>query len=323
MFKKIFPILFIFLLLLAAGIFYWNENLKPVDSSSTITISFDVKKGTSLKEIASNLKNKKLIRNSLVFTLWVKKMGFQNSIQAGHFRLSQSFSTDKIIKELTHGTADIWLTIPEGLRKEEIAEKIYAALGISQNEFLDLVREGYIYPDTYLIPKDASAKLVVQMISDNFKKRLKSVDSDIFLQEKKFSNLTLDEMIILASIIEREAKYDDDRYLVSGILHKRLASEWALEVDATLQYALGYQKQEKTWWKKELTADDLKLNSQFNTRKYKGLPPSPICNFGLSSLKAAMMPKENPYWFYISDKTGKMHYARTLEEHTDNINKYL
>lgn len=303
--------------------FWWSQNLKPVDDKTSSSIVFVVKKGSGIKEIAKNLEDKKLIRNSFVFTILVRKMGLQNIIQAGEFRLSASYSAERIATELTHGTTDVWLTIPEGLRNEEIAEKVNEVLKIPIKDFLKLEKEGYMYPDTYLFPKDTTAELVAQTMRENFNKRIKTLDQDFLLPGKKYSGLTFDEIVIMASIIEREAKYDDDRYLISGILHKRLMNEWPLEVDATLQYVLGYQSDEKTWWKKNITADDLLFDSRFNTRKYKGLPEAPICNPGLSSIKASMRPKESQYWFYLSDKTGKMYYAKTLEEHILNTRKYL
>lgn len=302
---------------------WWQKNISPKNSFSQATKIFVINKGESLKKIALNLQKEQLIHNSLAFTILVKMMGISNAIQAGDFRLSASLSAEQIAKELTHGTLDLWVTIPEGLRKEEVLEKIAAVFPINKEEFLSLTREGFLFPDTYLFPKTATAGLIIDSMNDNFYRKIKSLAPDALVSGKKINGLTLDEIVILASIIEREAKEDYDRIIVGGILLKRLENDWPLEVDATLQYILGYQTKEKTWWKKNITFEDLNLESRYNTRRKKGLPPGPICNPGISSLNAAINPQSSPYWFYISDKKGNIHYAKTLEEHNSNIRKYL
>ena len=130
-------------------------------------------------------------------------------------------------------------------------------------------------------------------------------------------------MIILASIVEREAKHDQDRSVVAGILKKRYQKGWPLEADATIQYALGYDEIEKTWWRKKLSTEDLQIDSSYNTRINPGLPPTPICNPGLAAINAVITPKETSYWYYISDQKNNMHYATTLDAHNQNIEKYL
>lgn len=305
------------------GIFFWQTNLMPVNPSNTKTQTFAVNKGESVKAVAQKLAEKKLIRNWLVFVLEAKRIGLTNQIQAGDFRLSPSYSMPQILKELTHGTLDEWVTIPEGLRKEEIAQRLNKQLGTSESDFLKIASEGYIFPDTYLIPKDASAAAIAKIMRDNFNRRLASINPTILLPNKKFSGLDLSEIVTLASLVERETKFANDRPIVAGILLKRLQHDWSLEVDATLQYALGYDSQEKTWWRKNLTSNNLDLKSSYNTRKYKGLPPGPISNPGLAAIRAVFYPQETPYWFYLSDKKGQMHYAKTIEEHTENIKKYL
>lgn len=317
----ILPIL-IFILLLAGGYLWWQENLKSVSRDQKAQI-FVVKKGEGLKEIAKDLKIKNLIKNSLAFIILVKKLDLQKNIQAGDFRLSPSYPSEKIIKELTHGTLDVWITIPEGWRNEEIAQKLLSDLNIFKMDFLKVAKEGYMYPDTYLFPKDADAGMIARIMIDNFHKRIQSIEPDAFLDGKKFNGLTLGQIVILASLVEREAKFAEDRPLVSGILVKRFKNDWPLEVDAALQYILGFDAKENSWWRKNLTLDDLKIDSAYNTRKHRGFPPTPIGNSGLLALKAAFHPKESEFWFYLSDSKGKMHYAKTIEEHTANIRKYL
>jgi len=318
--KKTFLIFLTFSITIIFTYFYYKQGLLPVDKNNKQTKIFVIRKGESLKSIIDNLYRENLIRNKLAFYLLLKKMGIEKSIQAGDFRLSPSMNAETIAKTLTKGTLDIWLTIIEGLRKEEIAQLINKNFSIPESEFLKYAKEGYLFPDTYLIPKEATAGAIIKILNNNFYRRFNKE-----LQQKaKKKGLTEEEVIIIASLIEREVKYDEDRSKVASIILKRLKNDWPLQVDATVQYALGYQPQERSWWKKYLTQKDLEVDSPYNTYKNKGLPPGPICNPGLASIKAVIDASENtPYWFYLSDKTGTIHYSKTLEEHNKNIRKYL
>jgi UPF0755 protein len=183
--------------------------------------------------------------------------------------------------------------------------------------------EGFLFPDTYLFPKTASAELVVNKMKQTFNKKLSNkIKSDI-----KGSNYTLSQMVTLASIVERETVTDEERPIVAGILFKRLEAGWPLQADAAVQYAKANAKCQKAkveckWWPK-LTRQDLEIDSLYNTYKYRGLPPGPIANPGLSSIKAVVYPKESPYWFYLHEGDGSIHFASNLEEHNNNIEKYL
>lgn len=318
--KKLF-LLSISVFFLIFGWFYYKEGLMPVNKKDASTKIFVVQRGESLNSIVKRLYKEDLIRSRLIFFLLVKKMGIEKKIQAGDFRLSPSMSAEEIAKTLTHGTLDIWVTIIEGLRKEEIANIIAKNFDIPEIEFIKYAKEGYLFPDTYLIPKKADANMIIKIMTDNFHKKFNQS-----LKEKAKKRLNLDEeqVLILASLVEREAKFNQDRKEVASILLKRLRNDWPLQVDATVQYALGYQSQERTWWKKNLTTEDLEIDSPYNTYKILGLPPTPICNPGLASIIAVIeADPDTRYWFYLSDKTGRMHYAKTLEEHNNNIKKYL
>jgi len=318
--KKILISTILFLLIITFSYLFYKQAIKPVDKNSKETKIFVIQRGESLKSIIDNLYRQNLIRNRLAFYLLIKKLGFEKKIQAGDFRLSPAMDAETIAKTLTKGTLDIWVTIIEGLRKEEIAQVINQNFFIPESEFLKYAKEGYLFPDTYLIPKDATAEAIVKILVNNFYRRF----NDNLRKKAKEKSLTEEEVIIIASLVEREAKYDEDRKKVASIILKRLKNDWPLQVDATVQYALGYQPHEKTWWKKNLTKEDLEIDSPYNTYKNKGLPPTPICNPGLASIKAVIDANENtPYWFYLSDKNGKIHYSKTLEEHNKNIKKFL
>lgn len=318
--KKIIISIGIFLFFFISGFIFYKEGLLPVNKNAKETKIFVIRKGESLNQIIQKLEKEGLIRSRLVFYLVVKKLGIERKIQAGDFRLSPAMDTQTIAKTLTKGTLDIWVTIIEGLRKEEVAQILSQNLNIPESEFLKVSKEGYLFPDTYLIPHYATAEAIVKILYNNFNLKF----NEELRQKAKNKNLTEKEILIIASLVEKEAKFADDRSKVASIILKRLKADWPLQIDATVQYALGYQPEEKTWWKKNLTKEDLEIDSPYNTYKNKGLPPTPICNPGLASIKAVIDADENtPYWFYISDKTGRMHYSKTIEEHNKNIQKYL
>lgn len=299
---------------------YYVEGSLPVDKSSRESVVFVVRRGENLDTITNNLSDKNLIRSKIIFYTVVKKLGIERSIQAGDFRLSPSMDVEEIANAFTHGTLDVWMTIIEGTRKEEVAQVVSQNLNIPEIEFLKSAKEGYLFPDTYLIPKDATAVAVLQIFETNFNRRF----SNELKENAKQKNLTVDEVITLASLIEREALFDEDRIRVANVLLKRLANGIKLDIDATVQYAVGYQSDKKSWWKKNLTVDDLTTNSPYNTYKNAGLPPGPIASPGLASIQAVLNANsDTPYLYYVSDKTGHLHFAGTLEEHNNNVAKYV
>lgn len=318
--KLLIFLIFIGILLFISFIFY-QEGLLAVNTKNASTDIFVIQKGESVNDIISNLYNEGLIRNKISFLILVKQLGIENNIQAGDFRLSPSMSAKEIAKTLTKGTLDKWVTIIEGLRAEQVAQVMSRELGIPEAAFLAEAKEGYLFPDTYLIPRDASASAVLEILERNFNNKF---NESLRAQAIK-NGLSQQEVITLASMVEREAKTPEAMQTVASIMLKRLKLGIALRVDATVQYALGYQPGTKSWWKSDLTAQDLQTDSAYNTYKRPGLPPAPISNPGLAAITAVINSNPNtPYLYYISSKDGSsMHYARTLEEHEENIRKYL
>ncbi len=301
------------------GWLWWRDSISAVDESDTIPVNFTINTGDGVKMIAANLAEDNLIRSPTGFFILVKILGIERQLQAGDFRLTRSMDARTIALELTHGILDQWITTLEGWRSEEIAARVSKDLDIPEQEFLKFAREGYMFPDTYLIPRDATAGGIVQMFVDNFNKKV----TPQMREDSKKSGLTFEQVIVLASIVEREGRSAADRPVIAGILLKRLQNDWPLQADATLQYALGYQSFEKSWWKKALTNADKEVKSPFNTYENPGLPPHPIANPGIESIKAVIYAKESPYWYYLHDPTGGVHYGATLEEHNANIEQYL
>lgn len=297
---------------------WWTTGLKPADPSNKTPKIFVVKKGQGVREIANQLKQEGLIKDPIVFFLNTKRFGLDKQIQAGDFRLNPSMSATEVAQNLTHGMLDIWVTVTEGKRAEEIADILKEKMPAYDETWREALaaNEGYLFPDTYLIPKDADVEVIVSLMRNNFDKKFDSATSE------RTSQLSNNDIITIASLIEREAKHDSDRPMVASVIMNRLDIGMALQIDATVQYLLGYQPQSKTWWKKDLTMDDLAINSPYNTYKVTGLPPTPISNPGLSAIKAALNPSNTDYIYYLSDKKGTNHYAKTLTEHNSNIKKY-
>ena len=318
--KKRYIIFFLILIFALSSYLFYREGALPFNKNDKTTKIFVIAKGESLNNIINNLAKEDLIRSKVVFRFIVEQLGVAKSIQAGDFRLSPSMTAFQIANALTHGTLDVWVTLIEGTRKEEMAQVIGRELDIPEVEFIKLASEGYLFPDTYLIQKDATAGSVILILENNYNQKftpeLKAKAAKKGLSEK--------DVITLASIVEKEAKHEKDKKTVASILLKRLDNDWPLQVDATIQYALGYQASDKSWWKKVLSFDDLEIASPYNSYKNKGLPPAPISNPGLVSIEAVVnADASTPYWFYLSDQQGNMHYARTGEEHAANVRKYL
>lgn len=304
---------------LGMGLVWWKESNAPVNSAEAAPVLFVVAKGEGVKAIAANLAEKNLIRSPISFYLTVKLLGIERQLQAGDFRLSPTMNTETVARELTHGMLDVWITTLEGWRSEEIAIKLAKELDIPEAEFLRLAEEGYMFPDTYLIPRDATAGAIAGTLRKTFQGKI----TEQMRADAKKTGLTWPEAVTLASIVEREGRSDEDRPVIAGILLKRLKAGWPLQADATLQYALGYQPFEKSWWKKSLTAQDKTVRSPYNTYRNPGLPPGPIANPGLASIRAVIYAAETDYWYYLHDDKGRVHYGRTIEEHERNIAAYL
>lgn len=301
-----------------------NTNAPGTDTNSQ---DFLITKGSSASKVANDLARAGLIKNSLAFKIYVQVTAKQKKIQAGEFRLSPSYNLFKTIDTLSSGPVEIWVTIPEGFRREQIAQKFVEILGKDEDfteELLSLTdgQEGFLFPDTYLFPKDVAAASVARVLSQTFNTKM----TDKMKSDAASLGYSLNQVVTMASIVERETLTAEERPVVAGILYKRLEAGWPLQADATLQYVTGNtrcgSKIDCDWWQVPTVADR-ELNSKYNTYRFTGLPPAPIANPGITSLNAAAYPEDSEYWYYIHDTDGKIHYATTLEEHNANVDRYL
>lgn len=303
-----------FLLVSLVGGLIWWKGITGVPGKSGDKISFLITKGSGAEKIGNNLKEAGLIKSSLAFKIYLQVHGLATKVPPGEFELAGNLTLEELVAALLKGPTELWVTVPEGLRREEVVEKFIEGLGLQGEEAIGFRKEflaesagmeGYLFPDTYLFPKDVNASRVVSVLRSTF--------------DKKFPDSS-ERVVILASILERETLTAKERPVVAGILMNRLNNDWPLQADATIQYALGEPGE---WWPRPLTRADLETNSPYNTYKFIGLPPGPISNPGLTSLDAAANPEETDYWYYIHDNDGVIHYAETLEEHNQNVQKYL
>ena len=296
------------LLVLPVATYGWYRwQLTPVNQKNAEETIFVVPQGQNATAIGKRLQQEGFIKSSLVFKLVLNRLGYESRLQAGSFRLSQSMDLNTIVESLTHGSLDFWITFREGLRVEEYAEILAEKSDIDAIEFILAAKpfEGQLFPDTYLIPQTASPQDVVDILVLTFERKSPTQDQDT---------------IIIASLIEREARHVQDRLLVSSVLHNRLNLGMALQIDATVQYVVG---EKDDWWPNNLTREQLAIKSPYNTYLNAGLPPQPIANPGSDSLEAALNPAETDYLYYLSDSAGFNHYATDLEGHNQNIVEFL
>ena len=320
--NKLFLLIIVLAISIVSCLVIFISIFQARDAADQKLSTFIVPKGQAISIIADRLKEAGYIRSTLAFRYAVEKNDLTNKIQAGSFKLSPSMNTWDIALALTKGTDDLWITIPEGWRREEIAASLadQELAFFDEDEFLTLTKglEGQLFPDTYLISREISTANVVSVLNNTFESKVATALS----AEIENSDLTLNEILTLASLVQRESSGDSEMPLVAGILLNRLDIGMALQVDASLQYIKGYSSVENSWWPDPLAADK-ELDSLYNTYKYNTLPPAPICNPGLAAVKAVLNPQSTNALFYIHDNSAKIHTAETLEGHNRNVNEYL
>ncbi|HYE84229.1 MAG TPA: endolytic transglycosylase MltG [Clostridia bacterium] len=330
---NIFRFLFFCLLLsMAASYFYYNSGLGAVSEQEGAAIEIVIPKGSNVRTISKLLKEKDIIKNSLVFELYCKFNNKSDKIKAGKYSIDNSLEVPEIVEFIVSGKAlidTIKFTIPEGYNLAQIVERIsslevvspeniQAALGSNkyQYEFIGQIPdrenklEGYLFPDTYEIYKDTTAETIIEKLLARF--------DDVFTEEYRNRaeelNMSIDQIITLASIIEREARLDTERKTISAVFHNRLKKNMLLQSCATVQYLLKEQKE-------VLTYKDLEIESPYNTYKHAGLPPGPIASPGLKAIEAALYPEDVDYLYFVAKDDGSHVFTKTYNEHLNAQNK--
>lgn len=291
---------------------YWRAP-KPFPIGTALSIT----KGMTIREASELAYKLHAIRSPFWLKSWSIIFGKKSGVHEGDYFLSEPTSVIMLAYRLTsgrQGLPSISVTIPEGLSNREVSVVLAKSLTLFNTaRFLSLAQkdEGYLFPDTYMFLSNATEEQVITEMRQNFSKRTESLSDEMSTFGKP-----LQAILTMASLIEGEARTTETRKEIAGILWKRLEIGMPLQVDAVFPYILG----KNTF---EITTDDLKIDSPYNTYKYAGLPPGPINNPGLDAITAAITPAETKYLYYLSDKDGEMHYATTHEEHLVNRAKYL
>lgn len=301
------------LILGAAGLLYFIAR-PPADFPSGYIISIPEK--ATLSEVASILKDQSVIRSSDAFKIASLVFGAERGAMAGDYLFSTPTPVWEIASRIAHGEQGltrIKVTLPEGTTVREIATILlkqipdFDAAGFTVQA---LPFEGYLFPDTYFFFPNVKPAEVIHVMRTEF------TDKYAAILAAASTSRSQDQIVNLASIVEKEASTPEDWAVVAGILWKRFDRGMALQVDAPFLYTVGKAS-------KDLTLDDLKVESPYNTYLHKGLPKTPIDNPGAGALAATLAPTSTPYWFYLSDDKGVMHYAKTYEDHLANKAKYL
>ncbi len=324
-FLKIIAILFFISIIGAvSAFFYFKQLLLPV-SSTPFYKNVTIPHGSNASEIAEILYKNELIKSQIVFYMMVKFTVDASTLKAGDYVLSSHLTLDEIIRKIVTGdTQNISVTIPEGFTADEIKRRFISYNVMKAEEFYEAVSkpellkmsgfdadtvEGILFPDTYIFNKSAKAADIIKAMVKGFKNKL---PEGIAEYEKKIG-MPFPKILIVASLVEKEARHDADRARIASVFYNRLKKKMRLESCATIQYILGENR------KARLLKSDLQVDSPFNTYKHEGLPPSPICSPSKKSIMAALNPENTDFLFFVAKPNGYHVFSKTLIEHTNAI----
>lgn len=315
--KSFWPKLIGFLIIVIFGLCFFIDYIQTPPKNFPTDVPFTISEGATLKGVAGNLKAGGYIRSELAFFLYFMIHHDPDSIKASIYIFPAPENVGELANQLTQGNYSeglIKFTHIEGESIEHVAINAADILtNFDKETFITLTKpnEGKLFPETYLIPEDYTAEELAELLLETFDKTLEPYR--VKIEEHP---LTLDEIIILASILEREANSVESMKIVSGILQNRLTEEMPLQVDSSIEYILDKPLS-------ELVAEDLKIDSPYNTYLNNGLPPTPIGNPGLDAIMAVLEPIPSDYMFYITGNDGEFYYAKTFDEHRINIERHL
>ena len=320
-----------------------EASMKPeivIDESEGV--EFVIERGATTSQIANKLFEQGLIKNETVFKLLSKINGYDGTYKSGTHIVSQDLSYDEMMRVLSSAPVTRKVTIPEGKTFLQIVDILYSNKIIKDRQkFIESANteefdydflknlpkreyrlEGYLFPDTYEYDYNASDREIIAKMLDNFDRKFKQQYRDMIPNLPV--EMTMDDVVIMASIIEREAKDPDDRHVIAGVLYNRLKNKDAtlrkLQVDATIQYIFFKRTGS---YKERLLYEDYEIEDEYNTYLHEGLPPGPICCPGEASIRAAVNPDDTPYLYYVAKGDGSHAFAKTYKEHQANIKKYV
>jgi len=323
--------------LFAAILLAWTFTLGPVGFGDAQAIPMYIAPGQNTVQIGEQLASLGLIRSAAIFRLWVRLTGTAGSLRAGEYDFARGMSIPDIVAKMTRGEVKLHaVTIPEGYSVAQIQALLVArgfadparladALGAAGTNGLiptefaaarpALVKqplEGFLFPDTYMLYRGITEAEILRAMVGRFKVAF----APAMRERAAELGMTLNEVLTLASIIEKEARLPEERAIISGVFHSRLKLRMALQTDPTVRYAMKDPNA-------PITSRELAIDSPYNTYRYAGLPPGPICSPGLASIQAALYPDDVPYLYFVAKLDGSHAFARTLAEHNANVRKYL
>jgi UPF0755 protein len=316
-----------------------RDEINTPPSSDDTFLEFSIRAGENGATVAARLERLGAVSDAELFRLLLRYWGVDAQIEAGDYLLRKNMTMSQVARELQHGRLRAkTVTIREGLRAEEVAHQLAGEGLVDQEEFILLVRddafnydflrdrpadapktlEGFLFPDTYQFPVNVTTTEVIDLMLQNFDRRV-----TIEMRQQALDNgLNLFQALTLASIIEREAVVPEERPIIASVYLNRLRRGMYLEADPTVQYAKGYDSASGRWWPSLSLAELREVESPFNTFTRPGLPPGPICSPGLASIEAALNPADTEYLFFHAKGDGSHAFATTFEEHLENQSRY-
>ncbi len=306
-------ILVIFSVIFAA--FIWQQTKAPENFPAGELV--EIQEGTSVRDIAKQLHEEGIVRSEFALYTILVTLHDPTNIKASIYKFKEPQNAFEIANRLSAGEFGFSLirfVHYEGETNRALAERASEVLeAFNAEEFIELTKdkEGRMFPDTYLIPESYTAKELMILLEATYESRIEPLRPAI-----EQSNYTEDEVIIIASLIEREGSTRDSKRLIAGVIENRIAAGMPLQLDASVEYVLNKPLS-------ELVPEDLRMDSPYNTYTNVGLPPTPIGNPGLTSIEAVLRPTESDYLFYLTGRDGNFYFARTLAEHNRNIAAYL
>lgn len=312
-----------------------RDDLLLPNSGSEELVPFEIQMGETVNDIANGLQNAGIIRNAEAFRDYLVYSGKDVTIQAGKYKLDSSLNSLEIAAALQDATpSEVDFQILAGWRLEEIAASLpTSGLSISSEDFLRWSRnpdpellpegwpeldslEGFLYPDLYTVNRDISYRDLIRLMLERFDEHVTPEMRTAYQQQ----GLTLEQAVTLASIVQREAVVDEEGPAIASVFLNRLAVGMKLESDPTVQYSLGYNQKQSTWWTNPLSLNDLKVVSPYNTYINNGLPSGPICSPGEFALNSVAHPEQTTFYYFRAkcDGSGQHFFAETFEEHLQN-----
>ena len=321
-------IIFFIIIILLTGMIRIASLLQPVKSEDGLKKSLWIKKGNSSRIIVKKLAEKNLIKSRFLFNIIVSVTGKDDQLKAGYYEIPPSKNTWEIISILTEGRiATFKFTIPEGYTVREIVSNLADNTFYNEKQFIAAARddynrsylpspksrvkyplEGFLFPNTYIIPREAKPRQIFNIFLNQFEKTWLNKLNNI--QDTTNNNYSIYEIVTIASLIEDEAKLDSEKELISAVIHNRLDKGMYLQIDAGIQYCLPERKE-------RILYEDLEIESPYNTYINSGLPGGPICNPGDKAIKAALEPAKVDYLFYFALSDGSHKFTRSYKKHLE------